>query len=66
MPLYFQAVHGASATMSGVELLPASALAGVTSVVTGFIIALTGDYRWTLWVSWAIMTLGITMDITHC
>lgn len=59
MPLYFQAVHGASAIMSGVELLPASAMAGVTSVATGFIIAFTRDYRWTLWISWAIITLGI-------
>jgi len=59
MPLYFQAVHGASATMSGVDLLPASALAGFTAVVTGFIVAKSGDYRWTLWICWTILTLGI-------
>ena len=58
MPLYFQAVDGASATRSGVDLLAASALAGFTSVVTGFIVAKSGDYRWTLWISWIIMTLG--------
>ena len=61
MPLYFQAVNGASPTRSGIDLLPASALAGFTSVVTGFIIALSGDYRWTSWISWIIMTLGISL-----
>lgn len=58
MPLYFQAVDGASATMSGVLLLPLSLMTAITATVTGFIIAKTGDYRWILWICWTILTLG--------
>ena len=58
MPLYFQAVDGSSATLSGVQLLPLSVMTAVTATITGFIIAKTGDYRWILWISWTILTLG--------
>lgn len=58
MPLYFQAVDGSSATFSGVQLLPLSLITAVTATATGFIIAKTGDYRWILWISWTILTLG--------
>jgi len=58
MPLYFQAVDGSSATFSGVQLLPLSVMTALTATVTGFIIAKTGDYRWILWISWTILTLG--------
>jgi hypothetical protein len=60
MPLYFQAVDGSSATFSGVQLLPLSLMTAVTATATGFIIAKTGDYRWILWISWTILTLGTT------
>ena len=60
MPLYFQAVDGSSATFSGVQLLPLSLMTAVTATATGFIIAKTGDYRWILWISWIILTLGTT------
>jgi MFS family permease len=59
MPLYFQAVDGSSATMSGVQLLPLSVMTAVTATATGFIIAKTGDYRWILWICWTILVLGI-------
>jgi MFS family permease len=58
MPLYFQVVNGASATMSGVELLPLSLMTAATATAVGFIIAKTNDYRWILWICWTIMTLG--------
>jgi hypothetical protein len=63
MPLYFQAVNGASATMSGVELLPLSLMTAITATLTGFIIAKTGDYRWILWICWTILTLGMGLMI---
>jgi Fungal trichothecene efflux pump (TRI12) len=59
MPLYFQAVDGASATMSGVQLLPLSLMTAITSTACGFILAKTGDYRWILWICWTVLTLGI-------
>lgn len=58
MPLYFQSVEGSSAMMSGVGLLPASATAGVTAVITGIIVAVTGDYSWCLWIGWIFLLLG--------
>ena len=58
LPLYFQAVNGASATMSGVQLLPLSLMTALTAMVTGFIIAKTQDYRWILWICWTVLTLG--------
>jgi hypothetical protein len=59
MPLYFQAINGSGPTLSGVQLLPLSLMTALTATVTGFIIAKTGDYRWILWISWTILTLGI-------
>jgi Na+/melibiose symporter-like transporter len=58
LPFYFQAVDGASATMSGVLLLPLSLMTAITATASGFIIAKTGDYRWVLWICWCILTLG--------
>lgn len=58
MPLYFQAVDGSSATMSGVQLLPLSLMTAITATASGFIIAKTGDYRWVMWICWIILTLG--------
>jgi hypothetical protein len=63
MPLYFQAVDGASATMSGVQLLPLSLMTAIVATATGFIIAKTGDYRWVLWICWVVLTLGIPLNI---
>ena len=58
LPLYFQAVDGSSATFSGVQLLPVSLMTAVTATAVGFIINKTQDYRWILWISWTILTLG--------
>jgi len=58
LPLYFQAVDGASATMSGVQLLPLSFMTAITATASGFIIAKTQDYRWILWICWTILTIG--------
>jgi hypothetical protein len=62
LPLYFQAVDGASATMSGVLLLPLSVMTAITATASGFIIAKTQDYRWILWICWAILTLGTLLE----
>jgi hypothetical protein len=58
LPLYFQAVNGSSATLSGVQLLPLSVMTAITATASGFIITKTGDYRWILWICWTILTLG--------
>lgn len=61
MPLYFQAVNGSSATLSGVQLLPLSVMTALTATASGFIIAKSGDYRWILWICWTIFTLGMNV-----
>lgn len=42
MPLYFQAVAGASALMSGVLILPIAITQSCSGIVCGFIIRKTG------------------------
>jgi EmrB/QacA subfamily drug resistance transporter len=46
LPLYFQAVLGASATNSGLLLLPLMFGVVTTSIVSGRVISRTGRYRW--------------------
>ena len=58
LPLYFQAVNGASATMSGGPLIPLSLMTALTATATGFLIAKTQDYRWILWICGTVLTLG--------
>ena len=65
LPLYFQAVDGASALMSGVQLLPLSLMTAITATISGFIIAKTQDYRWIMWICWAVLTLG-TFPLARC
>jgi Fungal trichothecene efflux pump (TRI12) len=65
LPLYFQAIDAASATMSGVRLLPLSLSTALCATASGFIISKTGDYRWIMWICWTIMTLGASQLIAH-
>ncbi|KAB8076181.1 major facilitator superfamily domain-containing protein [Aspergillus leporis] len=61
IPLYFQAVDGVSATVSGLRLLP-SILAGVSgSLFAGFAMKWTGRYFWLTVVGYSLLTLGVTM-----
>lgn len=57
LPMYYQ-VLGASATGSGVRMLPFSLCSSVTSSVCGIIVARTGSYRPMMWFGWIVMTLG--------
>ena len=45
LPLYLQIVHGASPTLSGLELLPMVAGMLITFVVSGQLVSRTGRYR---------------------
>jgi EmrB/QacA subfamily drug resistance transporter len=45
LPLFLQVVHGASATMSGLYLLPMVGGLLITSIVSGQVIARTGRYK---------------------
>lgn len=57
LPMYYQ-VLGASATSSGVRMLPFSLCSSVTTAVGGIIVVRTGSYRPMMWFGWILMTLG--------
>lgn len=61
IPLYFQAVDGVSATVSGLRLLP-SIFAGVTgSLFGGFVMKWTGKYYWLTVTAYALLTGGVAI-----
>lgn len=57
LPNYFQ-VLGASATASGVRLIPFSLGASLFAIIGGQIVSRTGKYRPTIWASWFIMVFS--------
>ncbi|KAJ7048263.1 MFS general substrate transporter, partial [Mycena amicta] len=62
LPLYFQ-ILGASATRSGVLIIPFSLLSSATSVVGGVIVSRMGDYRPIMWLAYVIMAIGYGLMI---
>jgi hypothetical protein len=63
LPLYFQAVLGASPLLSGVYLLPYALSFSLTSVGAGILIKRTGKYLPPLWCGLTVMTLGFGLFI---
>ncbi len=63
LPLYFQAVLGASPLLSGVYLLPFALSFSFPSVVTGILIKRTGKYLPAIWFGLTIMSLGFGLFI---
>ncbi|KAJ6502853.1 major facilitator superfamily domain-containing protein [Mycena vitilis] len=62
LPLYFQ-ILGASATKSGVLIIPFSLLSSLTSGLAGYIVSRMGDYRPVMWISYAVMAVGYGLMI---
>ncbi|ROW06185.1 hypothetical protein VMCG_04704 [Cytospora schulzeri] len=60
LPVYFQAVLGATTTMSGVWLLPPVLVEVPFSVIGGIILSKTGRYKPLHLIAFAFMTLGHT------
>lgn len=63
LPLYFQAVIGATPLLSGVYLLPFALSLSFTSGATGVFIKKTGKYLPMIWSGLVIMTLGFGLFI---
>ncbi|KAG2157288.1 major facilitator superfamily domain-containing protein [Suillus clintonianus] len=57
LPMYYQ-VLGASATSSGIRMLPYSLSSALMSAVSGMVVSRTGSYRPVMWFGWVVMTLG--------
>lgn len=58
LPIYFQAVRGSSATLSGVEMLTFSLGGAVFAIISGLIVAKTGRYKYVAICGYIIMLLG--------
>jgi EmrB/QacA subfamily drug resistance transporter len=59
LPLYLQVVHGASPTMSGLELLPMVAGMLITFVLSGQLVTRTGRYKIFPILGSAVVALGL-------
>jgi MFS family permease len=59
LPLYYEAVKGYSATMTGVAIFPETFTVAPVVVLTGILVSVTGRYRWALWGGWTLTTLGL-------
>lgn len=68
LPLYFQAVLGASPLMSGVYLLPFVLTITLVAAATGLFIQRTGKYVPAVWLGLALTTVGVgllvDLDVT--
>lgn len=63
LPLYFQAVLGATPILSGVYLLPQAIALSFMSIFTGIFIKKTGLYLPLIWLGMVMMTLGFGLFI---
>ncbi len=63
LPLYFQAVLGATPILSGVYLLPTALSLSLVSAFTGVFIRKTGQYLPPIWFGLFMMTLGFGLLI---
>ncbi|KAL1794847.1 hypothetical protein ACET3X_006663 [Alternaria dauci] len=63
LPLYFQAVLGATPILSGVYLLPTALSLSFLSAFTGVFIKKTGQYLPMIWFGMTLMTLGFGLFI---
>lgn len=59
LPLYLQTVHGASPTMSGLQLLPLMAGVLSMSILSGVLITRTGKYKLFPIIGTGVMALGL-------
>lgn len=57
LPMYYQ-VLGASATGSGIRMIPYALGSALMATFSGSVVTRTGSYRPTIWFGWTVMTLG--------
>ncbi|KAF9202565.1 hypothetical protein BGZ49_007277 [Haplosporangium sp. Z 27] len=64
LPLYFQAVNGASAVKSGIDLLPYVTIGAVSAVITGLLMSRWGTYKEFIIVGWILGAISAGLLIT--
>ncbi|KAF4486601.1 Efflux pump FUS6 [Colletotrichum fructicola Nara gc5] len=58
IPLYFMDVKGLTPLRTGVALLPVMLTLVPASIVTGRLVTKSNNYRWPIWLGWALATLA--------
>ncbi|KAG0280937.1 hypothetical protein BGZ96_001366 [Linnemannia gamsii] len=58
-PIYFQVVLGSSATASGLKLLPMVLGLVASSIASGAMMGMVGDYRIFIWLGTTLMSIGV-------
>ncbi|CAO1625088.1 unnamed protein product [Jaminaea pallidilutea] len=61
LPIYFQAVKGSSAVLSGVYMLPYALIGSVVSALTGIVIVKIKAWRPVFWYSWTMSVIGYSL-----
>ncbi len=61
MPLFLQVATGASATRSGLMMVPQSFSISVTATLSGLLVSRTGRYKWTLIAGPIIASVGLLL-----
>lgn len=59
LPLFLQIATGASATRSGLQMVPQSLAISGTATLAGFLVSRTGRYKWTLLVGPLLAAVGL-------
>ena len=59
IPLYFQAVHGLSATQAGLRVLPVVVTSMFGAVIAGYVMERSGRYYWLNLGGYVILVLGL-------
>lgn len=57
-PLYYEAVKGESAIITGISIFPETFTVAPVAVATGLVISKTGHYRLPIWIGWGLTILG--------
>lgn len=58
LPIFFQAIKDESALRSAISTFPATAPGAPFAIAAGIAMALSGKYRLSIWIGWAIMCAG--------
>ncbi len=61
LPLWYQAVQGASATASGYQLLPLLAGLILSSIISGQLVSRTGRYKWLTVAALLLVSVGMLL-----
>lgn len=61
LPLYFQAVFRETPLQAAVSLLPICVTVVVMSGVTALAVEQTRRYRWSIWIGWILLAVGMSL-----